>query len=134
MERGGVIPNIRIEVPPGSVSHGWFWTRRPYNLYRMRRPDGTLIAHRFDAVADVRLSPEAVEFRDLVLDWWATPDDTLIEEDREEFEELVAAGGLSTNDVAAANDAARAIFSRYRHVIDGVAAQERRLGIRGAPR
>jgi hypothetical protein len=134
MERGGVIFDTPIVVPPGSVSHGWFWARKPYNLYRMRRPDGTLLAHRFDAVADVRLSAATVEYRDLVLDWWVTADGTLIEEDRDELDALAAAGKLPATDVAAAGVAARAIFSRYRHIIDGVAAQERRLGIRSARR
>ena len=129
MQQGGAIFGTPIEVPPGSVSHGWFWTRRPYNVYRMRRADGTLIAHRFDAVADVRLSPETVEYRDLVLDWWVMPDNTLIEEDRDEFDELVAAGKLSAKDLAAAGAAERAVFSRYRHIIDGVAEGERRLRI-----
>ncbi len=129
MERGGMIFNPPIEVPPGSVSHGWFWTRRPYNLYRMRGPNGALIAHRFDAVADVRLSAEAVEYRDLVLDWWVLPGDALIEEDRDEFDELVAAGKLSAKDLAAAGAAERAVFSRDRHIIDGVAEEERRLRI-----
>jgi predicted RNA-binding protein associated with RNAse of E/G family len=111
------------------VSHGWFWVRKPYNLYRMRQPDGTLLAHRFDAVADVRLSAATIEYRDLVLDWWVMPDGTLIEEDRDELDALVAAGKLPATDVAAAEVAARAIFSRYRHIIDGVAAAERKLGI-----
>lgn len=129
MARGGTIFNTPIEVPPGSISHGWFWTRRPYNLYRMRTQEGRLLAHRFDAVADVHLSMKVIEYRDLVLDWWVTPDGTLLEEDRDEFEELMAAGKLAQRDVEAANEAARAIFSRYRHIIDGVEAAERRLGI-----
>ncbi len=129
MARGGAIFGTPIEVPAGSVSHGWFWTRRPYNLYRMRRADGSLIAHRFDAVSDVRLSAKAVEYRDLVLDWWVMPDDKLIEEDREELEELIAAGKMRPGDVAKANAAAQAVFSRSRHIIEEVAKKERALGI-----
>jgi predicted RNA-binding protein associated with RNAse of E/G family len=130
MEKGGVIHGTPIEVPPGSVSRGYFWKRRPYNLYRMHRADGTLIGHRFDAVAGVRLSPDVIFYRDLVLDWWVTPDDTLIEEDRDEFDAMVAAGTLAPGDIERAEDAARTIFSRYRHIIDDVVLLERRLGIR----
>ena len=129
MARGGNIFGTPIDVPPGSVSHGWFWKRRPYNLYRMRGPDGHLLAHRFDAVADVRFGGEVLEYRDLILDWWVVADGTLIEEDRDEFDELRAVGKLSEADIAAASAAAREIFSRYRHIIDGVASTERRLGI-----
>jgi len=127
MAKGGAIFGTPIEVPPGSYSHGWFWKRRPYNLYRMRRADGSLIAHRFDAVTDVQFDEGRVSYRDLVLDWWVLPDDTLIEEDREELDEMVAARLLSERDQAAANAAERAIYSRYRHIIDDVAKAEGRV-------
>lgn len=127
MLQGGVIFGTPIEVPPGSVSEGWFWTRRPYNLYRMRFADGSLLAHRFDAVADVRITDDTVEYRDLVLDWWVTKDDTIIEEDRDELEQLMAAGKLAARDVETANEAARQVLSRYRHIIDDVARFERRF-------
>ena len=129
MPEGGAAFGAPIEVPPGSVSHGWFWARRPYNLYRMSREDGSLIAHRFDAVADVKLLPGAVEYRDLVLDWWVAADDTIIEEDRDELDLLSGNGILSARDVEAANAAAYEVLSRYRHIIDDVAALERRLGV-----
>ena len=129
MAKGGAIFGTPIEVPPGSVSHGWFWKRRPYNLYRMRRADGSLIAHRFDAVADVRIDDASVSYRDLVLDWWVTPDDTIIEEDRDELEALIAAKAISARDLASVAAAERAIYSRYRHIIDDVAEAERRLGL-----
>lgn len=127
MEQGGAIFGTPIEVPPGSVSHGYFWKRRDYNLYRMRRSDGSLIAHRFDAVASVVIGAGEVSYRDLVLDWWVQPDGTIIEEDRDELDELVAAGRLSRQDQAAASRAAREIWSRYRHIIDEAEKLELRL-------
>ena len=36
MARGGAIFGAPIVIPPGSISHGYFWTRRPFDLYRMR--------------------------------------------------------------------------------------------------
>jgi hypothetical protein len=118
-----------LAVTPGAISYGWFWERRPYDLYRMFAPAGELLGHRFDAVADVKLLDGAVEYRDLVLDWWVLPDDTIVEEDRGELEQLSVTGLLSETDVAAANRAAFEVLSRYRHIIDDVAALERRLGI-----
>lgn len=129
MARGGVITGTPVEVPPGSVSDGYFWKRRPFNAYRMRRADGSLIAHRFDAVADVRFSREAITYRDLALDWWVTPAGLVIEEDRDEFDALTASGALSAGDVRAATSAARQILSRYRHVIDELETLERRFGV-----
>ena len=121
--------NTPIEIPRRTVSDGWFWERQPYNLYRMHGPDGRLVAHRFDAVADVRLGDGIVEYRDLVLDWWALPDGTVIEEDRDEFEDLSTRGLLSEGDIAEANRAAQAVLGRYRHIIEEVERVERRLKI-----
>lgn len=127
LPEGGSPFGAPIAIPPGSVSDGYFWTRRPYNLYRMRDANGAIAAHRFDAVTAVRLSREAIEYRDLVLDWWVTPGGEVLEEDREEFDELMAAGKVTPEDAAAVAEATRQVYSRYRHIIDDVAALERRL-------
>jgi len=129
MVRGGAIAGLPVEVPPGSVSDGYFWQRRPYNTYRMRRTDGSIIAHRFDAVADVHLSAEVVSYRDLALDWWVTPSGAVIEEDRDELDQFVADGTLSARDQHQATKAAREVLSRYRHIIDEVETLERRFGL-----
>ncbi|MGE3075408.1 MAG: hypothetical protein AB7N24_16755 [Dehalococcoidia bacterium] len=127
MTRGGGPPRLPVVVPAGSVSYGFFWPRRPYNLYRWIGIDGALIAHRFDALADVRVDDEGVTYRDLLLDWWAFPDDTLIEEDRDELEEAIANGAISAADAERANEAARQLFSRYRHIIDEAVELERKF-------
>ena len=129
MGRGGTITGLPIEVPPDSISDGYFWRRRPYNVYRMRRRDGSIIAHRFDAVTDVRFDDDAVTYRDLVLDWWVTADGAVIEEDRDELEQMEATGGMDARDVRIARAAARHVLSRYRHVIDEVEALERTLNL-----
>jgi hypothetical protein len=126
MARGSGPPRLPVPIPPGSVSYGYFWPRRPYNLYRMLAPDGGLLGHRFDAVADVKTTPESVTYRDLLLDWWAHPDDTLIEEDRDEFDTAIAAGTISAADAARAVEAAYQVLSRYRHIIDEAVQLERR--------
>jgi len=126
MKQGGGPPRLPIEVPAGSVSYGYFWPRRPFILYRWVGPDGALLAHRLDAVTEVRVSASGVEYRDLVLDWWAFPDGTLIEEDRDELEDALAAGTISTKDAERAEESARLVFSRYRHIIDEVERLERR--------
>ena len=126
MTRGGGPPRLPVVVPAGSVSYGFFWARRPYNLYRWLDPEGNVIAHRLDAVTDVRFGEDGLEYRDLVLDWWVLPDDTLLEEDRNELEEAIATGAISPEDAERANEAARQVYSRYRHIIDEAVALERR--------
>jgi predicted RNA-binding protein associated with RNAse of E/G family len=127
MQAGGGPPRLPVIVPPGSVSYGYFWARRPYNVYRWLDPVGVLIAHRFDAVTDVRITGGEVRYRDLALDWWALPDGTLIEEDRDELDALARSGVFSAKDLERANEAARQVFSRYRHIIDEVGRLERKF-------
>lgn len=124
---GGGAFGTPVEVPPGSHSWGYFWARRPYNAYRMVGPGGAVLAHRFDAVTDVRLGREVISYRDLVLDWWVLPDGEIIEEDREEFEALLAARTLPPADAARAQEAARQVISRYRRVIDEIEEIQRRI-------
>lgn len=119
-------PRLPVEVPEGSVSYGYFWPRRPFSIYRWMAPDGSLIAHRFDAVTDVHITADEVDYRDLILDWWVFPDGTLVEEDRDELEEALAAGTFSAADAAKAEESARQVFSRYRHILDEVERLERR--------
>ena len=73
MRLGGTLPGVHLPVAPGSVSYGYFWKDRPYSLYRMKRPDGSIIAHRFDAVGDVQWTPELLEYRDAQLAGIAQP-------------------------------------------------------------
>lgn len=127
MTRGGGPPRLPVTVPAGSVSYGYFWPRRPYNVYRWLTATGELIAHRFDAVTAVRVTADSVDYRDLILDWWAFPDGSIIEEDRDELDEAVASCTVTPADERIANEAAYQVLSRYRHIIDEVEALERRL-------
>ncbi|MCA9821764.1 MAG: hypothetical protein R3C29_10445 [Dehalococcoidia bacterium] len=122
MRGGGVIPGTAVYVPPGSTSFGFFWSSKPFNLYRMVDSKGVPFAHRFDAVADVEIGSHELVYRDLVVDWWALPDETLIEEDREEYERLVAEGNIASGDADTVREASIAVFSRYRHIIERAAA------------
>jgi len=130
MQRGGAIFGTPVVVPPGSISFGLFWTARPYNMYRMLTAKGEVIAHRFDAVTDVRIGRTELFYRDLVLDWWALPDGTLLAEDTDEFQELVESEALSVADAARAQDAARQVYGRYRHIIEQAEALMDRAAIR----
>ena len=118
---------VPLVLPPGSTSDGYFWRNKHYNLYRFRGPGGEVLGHRLDAVTDVRFAPGLVEYRDLAVDWWVLADGTLIEEDRDELDSLAASGALRPADIAAANDASRQVYSRYRHIIDGAEGVEARI-------
>ena len=84
-----------LVFPGGGRSYGFFWRRRPYNLYRIVGLDGRLIAHRFDVVEGVRLEGEEVSYTDLLLDVWVEPRGGVRVEDEEEVAEYARRGLLS---------------------------------------
>jgi len=114
----------RFEVPQDSWSDGYFWSRRAYVVYRFRDPTGEPLGHRFDAVSGVEFSTGGVTFRDLILDWWALADGRLVEEDGEEFEELVSTGDLKPADIDRALSARRTIRRDYRRIIAEISTLE----------
>ena len=77
----------------------------------------------------VRYREGEVAYRDLALDWWLTAENDLIEEDREEFEELREAGVFSATDLAAAARAERVIARADERLLPELAGLEQRYGI-----
>lgn len=128
MRQGGEVFGTPIDIPPGSVSYGYFWRSRPYTVYRMRAGE-RIVAHRFDAVTGVRLGRGEVAYRDLALDWWLTPAGQLIEEDRDEFEELRESGVFRPPDLAAVARAERVLARAAERLLPELASLEQRYGI-----
>jgi predicted RNA-binding protein associated with RNAse of E/G family len=85
-----------LTIPAGSRTFGFFWSRRPYLLYRIEGPRGDLIACRFDAVDAVRLGDDEVSYLDLLLDLWLLPDGTLRVEDEDDVTDFARRGLLTT--------------------------------------
>ncbi len=79
-------------APVGTVSWGVWWRGRPYGAYRIHRPDGSLRGYRVDVIEDVRIAPEEVRYRDLILDAWLSPSGEARFEDEEEVEAAIASG------------------------------------------
>ena len=72
------IPEARdvhgVSLPAGTLTVGYFWTDRPFNLYHWVAPDGRTLAHYFNVGDVTRLSAGLLEWRDLAVDVLATPD------------------------------------------------------------
>jgi hypothetical protein len=109
-------------LPAGGRSHGFFWRRRPYVLYRILGPRGRLIAHRFDAVADVRLRDDEVSYLDLLLDVWVDPSGAARVEDDDHVADY-AARGLLSRARARRIASTRALLVRRHRAIAGEAAR-----------
>lgn len=72
-----------VWLPPGTITVGYFWKTRPYNLYHWVDPEGRTLAHYFN-IGDVRrYEGDRLEWHDLAVDILATPEGrvTVLDED-----------------------------------------------------
>ena len=114
--------------PAGSRTYGFFWARRHYSLYVLHRPDGGLIAHRFDVIDEVRLRPGRVEYLDLALDVWVDPSGRAWTEDEDELAELASQGLLSPQQLVLIERTKRLLLTRHRRITAEAQGELRRLG------
>lgn len=102
-----------FSIPRGSRTYGFYWRRRPYSLYRIVRADGSLIAHRYDIVEDVRLGEREVSYLDLLVDIWFAPDGAALIEDEDEVGDYARRGLLAKAKVRAIERARDLVLRRH---------------------
>lgn len=104
-------------LAPGSTSIGFIWRRRDYNVFRLISPDGELIGHRCDVVADVRIKPDRVEYLDLIVDVMISPTGELTVEDEDDAKRAAKQGLLEPRHVEAIDRALKTIMRDPRRII-----------------
>jgi hypothetical protein len=114
--------------PAGSRTYGFFWARRHYSLYVLHRPNGGLIAHRFDVIDEVRLRPDRIDYLDLALDVWVNPSGRAWTEDEDEVAELASRGLLSPQRLALIERTKRLLLAQHRRITVEALEELRRLG------
>ncbi len=57
-----------LTLPAGTVTLGYFWTQRPYNVYHWLTPSGVTVGLYVNLCDRVEISADALDWRDLVLD------------------------------------------------------------------
>lgn len=63
-----------VALPAGTLSLGYFWETRPYNVYHWLGPDSTTLGLYFNISDTTRITSRQVSWRDLVVDVLVTPD------------------------------------------------------------
>lgn len=104
-------------IPRGSRTDAFFWTRRPYCLYRMTGPDGRHIADRFDVLEDCRIDAAEVSYLDLLVDVWVAPDGTVLVEDEDEVAGHVQRGLISRTQVQRVEQVTALLLRDHRRII-----------------
>ena len=69
---GGVVEDVSL--PAGTLTLGYFWETRPYNVYHWIAPDGRTLGLYFNVSDTTRITPGRVAWRDLAVDVLITAD------------------------------------------------------------
>ena len=104
-------------LPKGSTTLGFFWRRRPYNLYRFLSPDGDVLGHRFDVVEEVEIRPGRIAYLDLLLDVRVSPTGEIDIEDDDEVRRAADKGMIDDRRLASIERAMRTITRDWRRIV-----------------
>jgi hypothetical protein len=113
------IPVAVGNVPKGSTTIGWFWRRRPYNLYRFVGKDGTPLLHRFDVVDEVVIDGHGVGYLDLIVDVLVSPTGEITIEDEDELKAAAERGAIDERRLGAIERALTTITRDWRRIVRG---------------
>ncbi len=69
LDRDWHFPQVGLTVPAGSISSGFFWEGKPFNLYHWMTPEGETIGDYFNLAAETVITDSTIEWLDLVLDF-----------------------------------------------------------------
>lgn len=62
-----------IVLQPGIVTYGFYWTDRPYTLYKWFDKKGEVVGNYFNIADSILLTPQEFSWRDLVVDILVLP-------------------------------------------------------------
>lgn len=117
-----------LRLPKGTLTYGYFWVGRPYNVYHWVRSNGQTLGFYVNLADEVRIRPGAVEWRDLSVDLLFSPDGTrvqILDEDQ--------LASLPADLRARANDARAHVLTHRDEILAEVASMTAHLrGGRGS--
>jgi len=73
LDRDWHFPQVGLTVPAGSISSGFFWEGKPFNLYHWMTTAGETIGDYFNLAAETVITDSTIEWLDLVLDFCIAP-------------------------------------------------------------
>lgn len=81
-----------LTLRPGSVTYGFYWVNRPYNLYWWLDEHGETVGHYFNLADSVALSAQEFVWRDLFVDVLVLPTGQVRVIDEDEVPEALGEG------------------------------------------
>ena len=102
---------------PGSVTYAYYKTGAGFVPWKMYGPDGRLRGYLFHICRDLRVSRDKVEYLDLLLDIWISPDGSITVLDRDELEACAVQGLLNEKDLEWIDQHERKIKKDWKEIV-----------------
>lgn len=102
-----------IHIAPQTLTLAYYEVDCPYIIWKMIAPDGQLFGHYVHICEQVRITPDTVEYRDLLLDLWFSPDGTHRILDEDELQTAHAKHMISDDAVTHIHDTANDVIHRF---------------------
>lgn len=68
------VNNHPVNIPSGTMTVGFYWEDRPYNVYHWRAKDGRYLGSYFNLVKGTSITERLVTYVDLIVDVMIFPD------------------------------------------------------------
>lgn len=82
-----IASQIKLSIPKGSYTIGYYWKDCPYNLYIWRDKKGKYLGSYFNIVKNTYMTDELVSFEDLIIDIMVLPNGEYFILDEDELPE-----------------------------------------------
>ncbi|MDP6052841.1 MAG: DUF402 domain-containing protein [Candidatus Latescibacteria bacterium] len=102
-----------IRIAPHTLTLAYYEERLPYILWKMMAPDGQLFGHYVHLCEQVRITPDTVEYQDLLLDLWFFTDGAHRLLDEDELQAARAKHLIPDGTVVQVHDTANDIIRRF---------------------
>ncbi len=114
-EKPGLIADISIAA--GSTTVAWYWTHRPYAVWRMFDRNACLIGTLFHICTDIQIYDDHLSYTDLLLDIWVAPDSSLRILDGDEVLACAATGLITDDELRHIRHAQYCVTTGHVHII-----------------
>lgn len=116
-DRAYTVRAIGVVFVPGTLTVAYYQEGLPYIVWKLIGPDGRLVGYYVHLCDRVRIRPDAVEYRDLLLDIWFFPDGSSRLMDEDELTDGVARGLIDAETAATVRQTAREVVTRFPAIV-----------------
>ena len=109
-----------VTLPVGTVTDGMYWKDRPYHVWQLTTPDGTVAGYRFDVCMNTHIWRGKIIWTDLGLDLWVPNGGDAVWQDEDEVQELLRREHMSPDEAKIADDGKTLLDAEWKNVIEEV--------------